>query len=298
MPEVLEIRKYADFLKKYLKNKEILEINILKGRYKTHGPFEYYKELTSKLPLKVLDVKTKGKLLYLVLENNFYIFSTLGLRGGWTFYSNEKEDYQFPKLMNYINDDRLKSYRKTLFNNLNVEFVTENGKLYYYDPLSFGTIKVIDDEKHLIKKLATIGPDIMDLSTTLEMFKENINKKVNLEKHIGDLLLNQKVVSGMGNYLRADILWLIKVSPFRKVKDVTNNELKSIYENARLLTWGEYNFNEALKLNIINKDDKLPQDFGRNFFIYDCEEDIYGNKVIKEPLSKDRNIYWVPKIQK
>jgi hypothetical protein len=58
MPEVLEIRKYADFLKKYLKNKEILEINILKGRYKTHGPFEYYKELTSKLPLKVLDVKT------------------------------------------------------------------------------------------------------------------------------------------------------------------------------------------------------------------------------------------------
>jgi hypothetical protein len=32
MPEVIEIRKYADFLKKHLKNKELLEINIKKGR--------------------------------------------------------------------------------------------------------------------------------------------------------------------------------------------------------------------------------------------------------------------------
>jgi formamidopyrimidine-DNA glycosylase len=102
----------------------------------------------------------------------------------------------------------------------------------------------------------------------------------------------------MGNYLRADILWLSKVSPFRKVKDLTLHELKLIYNNARLLTWGTYNFNEALKLNIVTKNDKLPHYYGRNFFVYDCEEDIYGNKVIKEPLSKDRNIYWVPKIQK
>ena len=39
MPEVIEIRKYADFLKKIIKNKYLNELNILKGRY-TKKPFE------------------------------------------------------------------------------------------------------------------------------------------------------------------------------------------------------------------------------------------------------------------
>ncbi len=34
MPEVNEVKRYADFLRGYLKGKEITEINILKGRYK------------------------------------------------------------------------------------------------------------------------------------------------------------------------------------------------------------------------------------------------------------------------
>jgi formamidopyrimidine-DNA glycosylase len=34
MPEVVEVKKYADFLKKKCKGKFIHEINILNGRYK------------------------------------------------------------------------------------------------------------------------------------------------------------------------------------------------------------------------------------------------------------------------
>lgn len=45
MPEIIEIKKYADFIKKYMQNKKIQSINILKGRYKTHGSFEKYNEL-------------------------------------------------------------------------------------------------------------------------------------------------------------------------------------------------------------------------------------------------------------
>jgi formamidopyrimidine-DNA glycosylase len=301
MPEILEVRRYADFLKHHLKNKEIKEINILKGRYKTHKPFEYYKELCNALPLKVLDVKTKGKFLYFILENNFYIFSTLGLSGGWVFYSHEKKDYKFAKLMNYIDEERMESYRKRSFNNLNVEFVTNSGTLFYYDTLSFGTIKVIDDEEHLIKKLNSIGPDIMEHSTTFEVFKDQINKKNNLEKPIGNVIMNQKVISGIGNYLRADILWLSKISPFRKVKDLSNNELKNIYHNALLLTWGDYDYNKALKMELIDEKDKLPKDYERDFFVYNCEKDIHGHEVVKEELyegSQKRSIYWVPKVQK
>ena len=46
MPEVVEIRKYADFLIDKLKSTNINSIKILKGRYKNHKPFELYLLLT------------------------------------------------------------------------------------------------------------------------------------------------------------------------------------------------------------------------------------------------------------
>jgi len=53
MPEIVEIRKYADFIKNKIKNSNLNSIKILKGRYKTHGPFDKYNELIKKLPRRV-----------------------------------------------------------------------------------------------------------------------------------------------------------------------------------------------------------------------------------------------------
>ena len=233
MPEVIEIRKYADFIKKHIKNKYITEINILNGRYKKHGPFEMYKELVKKLPLKVIDIKTKGKFLYFVIEKGFYLFSTLGLQGGWTYKSNKSskiinkihniikiKKFEFPNLVSYINNNIMEKYKARSLNHLNVEFVTKDGSLYFYDVLSFGTLKIIDNKSDLDKKLNSIGPDIMDHNTTYEVFLEQIKKKKNLDKYVGNVIVNQKVISGIGNYLRSDILWLCHISPFRKVKDL------------------------------------------------------------------------------
>ena len=39
MPEINEVRQYANFLLLHLKNTNITQINILNGRYKKHSPF-------------------------------------------------------------------------------------------------------------------------------------------------------------------------------------------------------------------------------------------------------------------
>jgi len=299
MPEINEVRKYVDFIKKKTKNKSILDIKILNGRYKTKGPFELFSEFKKELPLVVSDIKSKGKFLYIIFNNNYILFSTLGLSGGWTFY--DKEKYEHPMSSDYINQEKVSSYFKIALNHLNVELVTEKGSLYFYDTLSFGTMKIIKDWKILEKKLAELGPDIMEEDTTLEVFKERLLLKKNLDKPIGNVLMNQKVLSGIGNYLRADILWLSEVSPFRKVRDLKEGELKEIFHNSKLLTWGEYDFDKAVSLGIIKKSMKMPRDYGRDFFIYKQNEDTHGNEVKKEELyegSQKRFIYWVPKIQK
>jgi formamidopyrimidine-DNA glycosylase len=294
MPEINEVRRYADFLSLHLKNKEITEINILNGRYKKHGPFELYNELKKDLPIKLLDVKTKGKFLYMKFDHNYYIFSTLGLSGGWTFLNNKTNKYIHPTIFEYIDKENIDSYMKSALNHLNIEFKTKEGSIYFYDTLSFGTLKVIKDEKELNKKLNTIGPDIMDETTTFDLFKERLQKK--LTQEIGLVLMNQKLISGIGNYLRADILWLCKISPFRKVNKLSDQELKLIYHNARVLTWGDYDKKYAIKHKIITKKDKLPSNYKRDFFVYYEDTDIYGNKITKEELyegSQKRFIYWV-----
>ena len=297
MPEVIEVRKYADFLNKKLKNKYIDNINILKGRYIKHGVFSNYNKLKSNMPIKVKSIKTKGKFLYFVLDKGLYLFSTLGLRGGWIFYSYKKKDFIFPSLLKYLGDYDISKYKKNALNYLNVEFKVQDGILYFFDMLQNGTFKVVDNKEEMDKKLKSIGPDIMDLDTDYEIFKSQIKKKSNLNKYIGMVLVDQKIISGIGNYLRADILWMSGISPYRLVCNLENNEIESIYKNSKLLTWGNYNYKKALKLHIINEKDKLPQDYHLNFFIYKQKIDIYGNNVIKEKLY-ERSIYWVKEIQK
>jgi formamidopyrimidine-DNA glycosylase len=172
--------------------------------------------------------------------------------------------------------------------------------MFYFDSLSFGTLKVIKGEKELTKKLNSIGPDIMEMSTTFEVFKTRMAKKTIQNKVIGNVLLNQKIISGIVNYLRADMLWMSKISPFRKVKDLNEKDLENIYKNTRALTWGDYDYKKGIKLKIINKTTKLPRNYDRDFFVYYNDEDIHGNKVIKEELyegSKKRFIYWVKSYQ-
>lgn len=297
MPEVIEVLKYADFLRSKLIGQKITDIRVINGRYKKHGDFEYLDKLKKDLPLSVSHILTKGKFLYFVFSNGMYLFSTLGLSGGWLW---EKEgSYQFGHHLKYIDQGRLDNYHKQALNHLNVEFVCKEGSIFYYDVLSFGTMKVVLTEKDVEKKLATIGPDVSLKSTSFDIFKERFVKQ---DKQIGVVLLNQRVVSGIGNYLRADVLWLCKISPFRSVKELSANELKKIWEYSQMLIWAKYDYKKGVKNGLIKKSHpKLPSDYEREFYVYNENSDPNGHPVKKAELfegSQKRFIYWAPAVQK
>jgi len=303
MPEILEIRRYCDFIKKNIKGNILIDIKIRNGRYKKHGPFDGYSKLKKKLPINFTDINSKGKFIYMTFnkqsDDNFYLLNTLGLSGGWIFKQHNQDTFKSPNLIEFLNVKDLENYRNTSLKHLNVEFIFTNGSLFFYDTLSFGTIKVINKIEQLTKKLSSIGPDIMDPFTTIDMFIDAMKKYP--EKEIGINLMNQKLVSGIGNYLRADILWLSKINPFRLTKNITDKEFKIIYNNTRSLLWGDYDLKKGIKLKLIKKNSILPRDYKRDFFVYYEEYDIYGNVVVKEELyegSQKRSIFWCPSIQK
>lgn len=296
MPEVMEIRKYADFINHLFKGKKLSNINIINGRYKKHDAFDSYELIKKALPLKLLNVKTKGKFIYWELEKGFYLLNTLGLSGGWAWQKTTNSKYQVPQLLEYVDKTKIESYLLRAISHINVEFIFGDEKLAFFDMLSFGTLKVINNLKTLQSKLNTIGPDIMDEDTTLDVFTSRIKLNSNIDKEIGVVLMNQKLISGIGNYIRADTLWLAKINPFKKVSKLTDGEIKTLFHSLKVITWGNYNRNWAIKHKIINKGDKIPHDYKRDFFVYREEKDIYSNPIVKEELyegSQKRFIYWV-----
>lgn len=324
MPEGVEVRKFADILIHNLVGHQITAINILKGRY-TKKVFDGHKALLEMLPARVVSVKCKGKMTYIELhsqkeDKKAWLINTLGLTGGWTVAAKEKKSladvkgmrylkgshdmiFAYPVIWEYISNNNMSEWFERALDHLNVEFIIDNGKRgYFYDQLSFGTLKLVETRGELDKKLRELGVDMLDETTTFEVFKKAIlSKSANKEKAIGNVLVNQRVVSGVGNYLRADALWLARVSPFRKVEDLSAAELEAVYKSARALMWGDYAPEEARGLGYISKDFKIPHDYGREFFVYRQETDPEGRKVQKEELfegSQKRFIYWVPDLQK
>jgi formamidopyrimidine-DNA glycosylase len=299
MPEVVEVRKYADFLKKHLKNNKLINVKILKGRYKTHQPFTGFYKLSNALPLAVKAVKTKGKFIYFIFENDMVLFNTLGLSGGWV-YEEHNNNFNHPIVHEFLNKNDVDEYRQKSLDHLNIMFELEKGCLYFFDTLSYGTLKVETMER-LNEKLAKLGPDMLDKNTTFEVFTERIDMIADKTRKIANVLMDQRVISGIGNYLRADSLWLSGISPHCKVKNLDKNDLKKLYTAIRSLVWSEYNYKKAISLGFIGKTFRRPQMYGRDFFVYYEKKDINGNPVKKEELyegSQTRFIYWVPAVQK
>ena len=45
------------------------------------------------------------------------------------------------------------------------------------------------------------------------------------------VLLDQKIIAGIGNYLRSEILYYAKIDPFKKIKDFDENDYKNLYNS-------------------------------------------------------------------
>tara|TARA_B110000908_G_C10263425_1_gene461208 strand:- start:4014 stop:4337 length:324 start_codon:yes stop_codon:yes gene_type:complete len=107
--------------------------------------------------------------------------------------------------------------------------------------------------------------------------------------------------------MRTEVLYHSKISPFKILANITENELKKIWFNITRIAWIFYDINKALKLKIITKKNKLYkiyyiQDYSNyqyytNFSVYFQIKDKYKNDIIREKMG-NRTIHWVPKIQK
>lgn len=89
--------------------------------------------------------------------------------------------------------------------------------------------KVVFGQKNEIenlKELKSLGPEPLEKNFDFKKFKEAIQKK---NSKIKQVLMNQSIISGIGNIYSDEILWLAKIHPFRPASQLKDSELKKIF---------------------------------------------------------------------
>ena len=290
MPEGPEVKYIASNICDDVCKTKLKDVKINKGRYVTHGPPANYHKFVSALPLKLEKVDTKGKVLFFYFDGGWCMISRLGLSGWWwTKYRP--------------------TWRKE---SRDIEFTfTNNQVLTYSDQLHYGTLTFIheddteskpnnkDNTKLLSvieKEVDKIGLDIMSSSTTYVKFKERLETIRNraIFKHpIEELITDQKIlISGVGNYLKAEVLYDAKIAPHRHSTSLDDSEWKRLFHSIKKVSARMY---DALTSSHGTKDtDK----YMNAMKVYRKKEDPLGNKIANFKNSSGRTTYWVPAIQK
>ena len=59
--------------------------------------------------------------------------------------------------------------------------------------------------------------------------------RANQQRQVGDALLDQRLVAGIGNLWKAESLWRARVSPWSRLADVSDPDLRKTLEEAHRL---------------------------------------------------------------
>ena len=98
-----------------------------------------------------------------------------------------------------------------------------------YDPRRFGLIKILNrgDEFNLIDNN---GPDPFEKHVDAEfLFQKIKNRKTNVKA----ILLNNKIISGIGNIYASEILFDSKISPKKLANRLTVNQCQKIIKSSK-----------------------------------------------------------------
>jgi endonuclease VIII len=83
-------------------------------------------------------------------------------------------------------------------------------------------------------RLQRLGPDILDLPPDIDAIVERMRAQPQ-SRQIGDALLDQRLVAGIGNLWKAEALWDVRVSPWLPLADLGELELRAALDAAHRL---------------------------------------------------------------
>lgn len=285
MPEGAELAISRDQLRQILVGRTVSSVHAVGGRYAKVPPagmddFMRSMRVNGVNNAQVHSVNVKGKFMHWRFTNDWVLWCTYGMSGGWETRRDPKHcalELYHRHPSGLVLEDRVPG-------------------LYFNDQRHFGTLRFIYDPTSDLteKKLSTLGPDMLNDPPTLGEFRERLRKRS--ESTLAETLMDQSVMSGVGNYVKAEALYVARLSPHRIVNGLSQSETRALHEAVQAVLQRAYKAGGATIATYRQPDGSMG-DAQRRFAVYGQSEDPLGNPVTNETTKDGRTTWWVRQVQ-
>lgn len=215
MPEGPEVRKYADALDAALTGRAIVSLQA-----RTRDARKWLQDNEPRIVgRRVERVVSHGKHLLGYIEGDFFFHSHLMMWGRWQ---------TFEKAIELPGKDRRERAR----------IVVEGAAAILLSAPIFNVGE--GDPYNKIEILATLGPDALPYHGPFKRAEFLRRLTEHKDETIGAALLNQRIVAGLGNYLRAEVLFNCKLNPWLTVGELAQRNLSCLSKTIPALTRDAY----------------------------------------------------------
>jgi formamidopyrimidine-DNA glycosylase len=248
---------------------------------------------------KVIRIYAKAKRIIFELEYQgytYYLVSFLAMTGHWLRYPPSSVTVE----MSFSSTYRKASSATTSTTSTSLEVVevveilgNVEEKIYYEDTRLFGFLQVHYTPQSLATVFTKIGPDLLHDNITIADYYCVIKSVPHLA--LEEFVMEQKYFSGIGNYLRSEILYLSRLNPLRTLQTLSDHDIALLYTNSLKIIKYSY------ECNGLTIGDYIDPDGNKGIYkpmVYHQAQDPEGRPVQSFKLKPaSQTIFWVPGYQ-
>lgn len=274
MPELPEVETVRNVLKLWVNGKSIKGSDIFYEKVLENISFNDFRNKI--INQHIHDVERIGKHLIFVLDD-YVLLSHLRMEGKYYLVENNNMDEKMNKhkIISFLLDD--------------------GNTLLYHDVRKFGKMKLLDKNNYMEDEtLAKLGKEPFNI-TKEELF----NKIKNSNKPIKELILDQTNMAGLGNIYADEVLFLSKLNPLKKGKEISLKECKIIIDNSIVV------LNKAIQaggstIRTYHSGNNVDGKFQNELNVYGKkgEKCPVCNSLIEKMVVGGRGTHYCPKCQK
>lgn len=215
MPELPEVETICNDLKQKILHKKIKQVQVKKPKLVKNNKQKFINTLKNN---QLVDIQRIGKLIIGKLADDHYLLIHLKMTGQ-LIYQNGKNitagGHNWPPVELLPNK----------YSHVIISF-TDKSQLFFNDLRQFGYLHLVKvQDKNKI--VGEFGIEPLQPNFTWQNF---VNLFKNKKTVLKALLLNQKLIAGLGNIYVDEVCWRAQVLPTRRVNTLTIAETKKLYQ--------------------------------------------------------------------
>jgi formamidopyrimidine-DNA glycosylase len=225
MPELPEVETIKQDLNKVIVGKQIAKATILWAKTVAPlSPTNFQKKISG---TKITTIERRAKMIRIKLTGPLDLLIHLKMTGQLIFTPPTTVIKKFPMtVVGGHPDNQMFEPQPSKFTRLIFDF-SDGSKLFFNDMRKFGWVKLLDDAT-VAKLFAEHGPEPLTKDFSLKYFQSLLSTYP--RRPIKQILLDQKLIAGIGNIYADESCFIAKILPTRLAGKITGPESKKLHQ--------------------------------------------------------------------